>query len=315
VNVTQRLLDMTNALSRATSLEQTLQVVVDTCAELLSTTRMSLRLFDPTHTRLIATARAGQPLHRNATYDYQRGEGLIGWVAEHAQPIRANDAEADPRFQQRADMVDRMGSFLGAPVIHDGKVIGVLAAVHQVKDAFTPEHEQLVLLIAGICAPHVEVARLERLAQVDVLTGAFNRRGLDLCFPEATRRKLSVAMIDIDHFKRINDELGHGAGDVCLKKLARLLFDSMRAEDSVIRLGGEEFLLVLPGSDLHEGQQIAERVRAAVEATPLIDERRVTISVGVAQHKLGDSREETILRADQALYSAKQRGRNQVVAG
>ncbi len=312
----RRLLEMTRKLSRSVTLEETLQAVVDTCVELLETPRVSLRLFDPTHTRLIATARAGKPLHQNATYNYRLGEGLVGWIAKHKLPIRSGDAEADPRFVRRPDMLDRMGSFLGVPVIHDDACIGVLSSVHPDTNAFSEHDEDLLLLVAGICAPHVEVARLERLAQVDALTGALNRRGLELAFPERSRRKLSVAMVDIDHFKRINDELGHAAGDECLRVLARVLTDAVRAEDSIIRYGGEEFLLVLPGIDVTQAQKVAERARAAAEGTSMRfgdAERRITISVGVAQHQHGETREQTIMRADEALYTAKQAGRNRVV--
>ena len=129
---------------------------------------------------MLATCRAGLPLHQNATSEYRRGEGLVGWISEHCKPLRSDDAEADPRFVTRPDMVDRMGSFLGAPVVVEGTCIGVISAVNTAKAFFSPHDEELLRLIAGLCSPHIEVARLSRLAHLDPLTGAFNRRGLDM---------------------------------------------------------------------------------------------------------------------------------------
>src|SRR2546423_5823021 len=121
-------------MTRAATLEEMLQAIVERCADVIGVARVSIRLFDPTHTRLLATARAGKPLHQNATGEYRLGEGLIGWIAERVQPMRTNDAEADPRFVKRPDMVDRMGSFIGAPIVVDKACIGVISAVGAEKE-------------------------------------------------------------------------------------------------------------------------------------------------------------------------------------
>ena len=312
-----QLLSLTQEVSRSVRLEHTLQGIAERCAALLGTSRVSIRLFDPTHTRLVATCRAGSPLHQNATTEYRSGEGLIGWIAQHAKPLRSDDAEADPRFVARPDMVDRMGSFLGAPVVSEGSCIGVISAVSPERAWFTAHHETLLQLVAGISAPHIEVARLSRLAQLDVLTGAFNRRGLELVLPEADAADpVTLVMADLDHFKSVNDRFGHPAGDEVLKRVARLLSDGLRAQDAVIRMGGEEFLVVLPGIDVHQGARIAERTRALVEEAVLnlsAGELKITISVGVAQKKPDESRDAAVARADAALYRAKAAGRNRVM--
>ena len=296
-------------------LELVLQTIVDRTAALLASPRVSIRLFDPTHTRLLATCRAGKPLHRNAAVEYKLGEGLIGWIAQQVRPLRSDDAEADPRFVARPDMVDRMGSFLGAPVVSEGTCIGVISAVASEKSAFTAQQEDLLQVIAGVCAPHLEVARLSRLSQIDALTGSFNRHGLELVCPDADPRALTLVMVDIDHFKKINDRWGHATGDEVLKWVARVLSESLRPEDSVIRLGGEEFLLVLPDVDLHQGVRIAERTRGTIEQATLDlagAEVRLTVSAGVAQKLAAESRDQAVARADAALYRAKGDGRNQV---
>src|SRR5207302_4049242 len=149
-----RLLALTQNLGASRALEPTLTAVVACAVELAQAPRVSIRLFDPTHARLIATARAGKPMHHNATTTYEVGQGLLGWIAKHGKPLRTADAMADPRFVRRPDMVDPMGSYLGVPIVVDGQVTGVLSAVSVEKNAFEHEHEQILMLVGGIAAPY-----------------------------------------------------------------------------------------------------------------------------------------------------------------
>jgi len=300
-------------------LDALLKRIVETGAQLLDTERVSVRLLDPTRTRLLATCRAGSPVHQNPSVEFRLGEGLIGWIAAERRALRTGDAEHDARFVPRDDVKERIGSFLGVPIVVGRTCLGVLSALHPTPDRFDDHAEEVLTLLAGICAPHVEAARLERLSQVDPLTGAFNRRGLEIAFSvsdDGGEEPTSVVMVDVDHFKKINDEYGHAIGDEALKRVAGVLSSGLRAGDAVIRYGGEEFLLVLPRVRLDLAAKIAERARIAVEAVE-IDAGgvrfRVTISAGVAERRRGESREEVIDRADTALYSAKQSGRNRIV--
>lgn len=311
------LLSLTRSLAAAQSLDQTLQAVVDHCVPLLQTQTVSLRLIDPTRTRLLATCRAGKPLHKNSTQPFYLGEGLVGWVGQHLQLLRSDHAEADPRFAPRPDRLEPIGSFLGTPVMVKNECIGVISSTHPFQAHFTAEHEEMMLLISGICAPYLEVARLTRLAQVDALTGALNRRGLDLALGEnLSKDTLSMVMIDLDFFKKVNDDLGHSVGDECLKRLAVLLSEVVRAQDAVVRYGGEEFVLILPGIDASQAAKVAERARENVSNAvfPTGDSpRQLTLSAGVAQKRPGENHQQTLDRADIALYEAKQLGRNRVV--
>lgn len=159
---------------------------------------------------------------------------------------------------------------------------------------------------------------LEKQASTDVLTGLFNRLKLGrLLDAEITRAQryatpLAVILLDIDHFKRINDTRGHQVGDEVLRELAQRLTSSLRACDAVARWGGEEFLVMLPNSPLEAGRECAEKLRAAVADFPFAAMPQVTASFGVAQRQKGDQRETLIGRADQALYRAKDKGRNRV---
>jgi len=313
------LTDLTHELQLRLDLEDLLQLVVDRTASLLDTPRVSIRLLDPTGTRLLAVCRAGSPLHLDKDEQFRVGEGLMGWIVEHVQPIRSGRAEQDERFVPKPGMQDRMGSFLGVPLVAGNAVLGVINAVHPGEDAFDASDEAQLRLLAGICSPYVEMARMSRLARVDPLTGALNRRGLEQALEEPTadlpEGVLSVVMADLDHFKRVNDTYGHAAGDEVLRQLARLLAQVVRQGDAVVRYGGEEFLLLLPGVRQTTAGRVAERARRSVEAHRFVIgefDLDVTVSFGVAQRHSGETREHAIERADAALYRAKTTGRNRV---
>ena len=155
-------------------------------------------------------------------------------------------------------------------------------------------------------------------AAKDPLTGAYNRlafRGLYHKYyaqMQPTGAPLAGILLDIDNFKQINDRFGHNAGDAVLKEVSRLLRESTRRTDSVIRWGGEEFLVLLPDTHLEEALRLAERLRETLAAHSFSIERPVTASFGVTELRPGDSQEEFVHRCDQALYFAKEQGKNRV---
>ncbi|EME70184.1 GGDEF domain-containing protein [Paramagnetospirillum caucaseum] len=168
-------------------------------------------------------------------------------------------------------------------------------------------------------------AELRRLATTDVLTGAFNRRHfMELAGAEVDRarrhgRPLVALMLDIDHFKRVNDTYGHPVGDVAIKALSDTCAQVIRHEDVLGRLGGEEFAIVLTETDLDGALQVAERLRQAIAAIRIPVEAGTvafTISIGTAERLETDSTIDAMLsRADMALYAAKRSGRNRVAVG
>jgi diguanylate cyclase (GGDEF)-like protein len=160
---------------------------------------------------------------------------------------------------------------------------------------------------------------LKNHANLDGLTGLYNRRWLETALPEAmaSAQPLCVILADVDHFKHYNDTQGHTAGDCALIALARVLLASVRPVDFVVRFGGEEFLLLLPGATLAEGQHIAERVRSRIEVCPISHANGtplpgITLSAGIAMHAPGLAPAELIDLADAQLYRAKLAGRNRV---
>jgi diguanylate cyclase (GGDEF)-like protein len=163
-------------------------------------------------------------------------------------------------------------------------------------------------------------AELERLSVTDALTGLYNRRHLmgtlatEVQRARRLRRPFSVLLADVDHFKQYNDTHGHPAGDVALARIAEILRKTTRGVDCVARYGGEEFLVMLLETTVGEAAIVAERIRARVAIEELAG-GRITISIGVAEcPSHGDTPESLIESADAAMYEAKDRGRDRVVA-
>jgi diguanylate cyclase len=168
----------------------------------------------------------------------------------------------------------------------------------------------------------MELDQASALAHNDFLTGALNRRGMEEAlereFSRADRggSKLCLALMDVDHFKRLNDSLGHEAGDTALAHLAKVTRDVLRPSDVLARYGGEEFVIILPETDLEEGKQVMARVQRELTRNFFLHRNErvlITFSAGVAERRPEEDADLTLKRADMALYEAKHSGRNRVV--
>ncbi len=221
------------------------------------------------------------------------------------------------------------------PLKHRGKLVGSINFCSDDVSRFTRSHASDFLAhlgtIASFCVENtINRARLMRSGFTDVLTGWHNRRYLTVRLAEELARArrdqfgITCLMLDIDHFKRVNDEWGHAAGDTVLREIAHRVESQVRASDVAARYGGEEFVVLLPNTDVTSAKLLAERVRTAIASTPIKihDGQAVTItaSIGIARicpgkddadlKTLGDS---LVARADVALYAAKSAGRDRVV--
>jgi two-component system cell cycle response regulator len=221
------------------------------------------------------------------------------------------------------------------PLSHRGKLLGSINLCSHDPMRFTHVHASDFLahmgVIASFCIENVvNRARLLRSGFTDVLTGWHNRRyltvriGEELARARRDRNRLVCLMLDVDHFKQVNDTWGHAAGDVVLQELAQRIESQVRASDVAARYGGEEFVVLLPGTDVESASKLAERIRMEIAASPISlpggEEVIITASIGIAEvsprpddkdlKTLGDS---LIARADVALYAAKSAGRDRVV--
>jgi diguanylate cyclase (GGDEF)-like protein len=160
--------------------------------------------------------------------------------------------------------------------------------------------------------------RLVAQTITDPLTGAYNRRHMEACLDEAVERQrrshapAALLLIDIDRFKEINDRFGHVAGDSVLRTVVALIADRVRRLDRLFRIGGDEFLLLLPDADLQAAQTVAEELRSLIAAARIPGAAGVTVSIGLATLAAGQQMDAWMHAADGALYAAKQQGRNRV---
>lgn len=256
-----------------------------------------------------------------------RGQGLLGVILRDGIPMRVDDLARHPRTAGFPLYHPLMKSFLGAPIAARGKVIGSLYLTDKANDRpFTQEDEDVIVGLAADAAIAIENARLfgevQQLAITDSLTGLHNRHHFfELAeheFQRARRygRALSVIMLDIDHFKQVNDTYSHAVGDQVLRVVAERCRESLRDIDFMGRYGGEEFAVLLPESDTEGARNAAERLRRCVAESPVETARgrlSVTISLGVVTIAVGFLDLVALLdRADAAMYAAKKAGRNRV---
>ncbi len=245
-------------------------------------------------------------------------------IAQHG-PFAVNDAALDPRFATNPMVTGepRIRSYLGVPLTTpDGYNVGSLCAIDNEPRQFDRAQGDIMKKLAEIV---VEQLELQQIARQDSMTGALTRRGffaeVEKEFLRASRydRPSTLLVVDVDHFKTINDRYGHPAGDAVLVSIANACMSTMRRSDIFGRIGGEEFALLLPETDAEEARQAAERIRRTVETTIVQvggTEVRATISLGVAPIPAPSEGVATwFSEADIALYEAKRFGRNRVVVG
>jgi diguanylate cyclase (GGDEF)-like protein len=219
-------------------------------------------------------------------------------------------------------------SRLIVPMISEGKVIGLLSAESPNPNAFSEHDEQVLAIMAASTAMSLVNAdlhqRMEKLTVIDELTGAYNYRYFRGRLEDERRRAvrygqpLSLVMVDIDWFKRLNDEFGHENGNIALRKLTQVIASCIRDVDILARYGGEEFIIILPQTGGTEARVIGERIRAQVERTEFGPTLRgeplhMTVSIGISCYPdNGRPENELVETVDKALYNAKGRGKNLV---
>jgi diguanylate cyclase (GGDEF)-like protein len=262
----------------------------------------------------------------------KQGDIFDAWVLRHSSPLLIEDIKKDFRFDLekiKASDSRPVSSLISAPFISEHKFLGALRLDHDQPAFYTQDDLRFLVTLCDLGAVAIENAQLfqktQELAIHDELTSLFSKAYFLERLKEECKRALrsqrpvSLLMLDIDYFKKYNDQFGHTAGDIVLRNLSLIISDSLKDLSSIAsRFGGEEFCLLLPGLEKNKAVSLAESLRDKISKARVVLRRQetgITVSIGVAVFP-GDAKdeEEIVLKADKALYKAKQAGRNRVAA-
>jgi diguanylate cyclase (GGDEF)-like protein len=322
----RRLADVFHDVLGEQSLDALLDRIADALAELVPHDSLTIYEADEPRRLLLPVWARDKWADKILADSCPFGVGLTGWGVEHREPVRVNQAHLDPRTSTvPGTPEDEPEAMITIPLIARDSIKGALNIYRLGEEAsFDDDEFELAKRFgdaAALALDNAQIrARLEHQAQTDPLTGLYNHRA----FHERLRRALasasrahdavSILMLDIDDFKRVNDIFGHGAGDEILRSLAETLKDAVRASDVVYRLGGEEFAIVIASRSAEDAERLAHRLVERVESTEFEPAGRITISVGLArgpEHAMNPR--ELIACAEAAMMTAKARGKNQIV--
>jgi diguanylate cyclase (GGDEF)-like protein len=295
-------------------------------AELMRAERGSLLVFDEKTDVLTVKAAVGATADRIKGENKRIGDRVARLVLQNGKPVVVNDVNKIGLPAAPSEWKYKTNSFISYPFSIGDRRVGVLNVTDKADGLAYSEFDlELLNAIAPQVAVLIDRASLknkagefEQLSVTDALTGLLNRRYLEERLAEEIKRSnrygypMSFMMVDVDNFKTYNDTFGHTEGDRALKIVGRCLRETLRSADVAARYGGEEFSILLPQTSLAEAETIAERLRANIEATEFPN-RQITVSVGIANCSLElNSAHDLIVAADNALYAAKRRGKNNV---
>jgi diguanylate cyclase (GGDEF)-like protein len=318
-----------DTLSSTLDLKRTLSVIVDTATASVRAQAGALLLHAQTRADLyLATGRGLDARGVPRSLRIPMGEGIIGRVAVSGEPVVGRVSRlgrlTEPGLRA-SESEPEADNVIAVPLRSGDRTLGVLILYDRRDGAFDEDDLNVVRSFAGHAAVAIDnVLRAQdaqRASITDGLTGLWNFRYFQMALAKeverATRfgRPLTLMMLDLDHFKRVNDEHGHLRGDAVLVELARRLRDQVREVDLIARYGGEEMIVILPETDLGGAQVVAERVCAAVRGTPFGDAGEeplaITVSAGLAAFPEHGATVGVLVRnADEALYAAKREGRD-----
>jgi diguanylate cyclase (GGDEF)-like protein len=308
-------------------LEATLNLMCDMTAEIAGFDRAVIYFWDENREHVEVRVARGFPHGSKEMESSPNGNVLNFWAIKYSRPLlvtRGHNLEVDA-------LLDQVGanSALAVPLFASNRVIGSLQLFSYAYDGFSTEDAQLLWILSLVAENLLtrEYANegLLRFAFTDYLTG-LRTRGyfeqqleLEIKRAERKRQKFSLLMIDIDHFKQLNDTFGHHIGDQVLRDIASILMKDMREVDTVARYGGEEFVVILPETAATGAAYVAERLRRSVEQAKFFagspqSIQHLTISIGIAVFNTdAQFKRDLIEFADAGLYAAKRQGRNRVV--
>ncbi len=304
-------------------LDRLIDIVIKKIAEVLSAEKCSLMFFDQDTGRLCIRGQIGIDEEFIGKNNPQDDNAIGKIVVKERAPFLVRDIEKSPHFLRPNRPTYKSKSFMSAPLILRSGILGVINVADKNAvdgDMFNEVDFKTFLMIARNVAVAIENAKvykeLKYLVITDPLTSVYNFRHfckvLDYEIERAVRLKepLCLLFIDVDDFKSYNDAYGHQAGDNLLKSITKVLRESLRKIDIVCRYAGDEFVVILPRTDIFQAEVVAKKIISKGMDLPL--ERKITLSIGIGQWGQGMDRQDLVRRSDGALFEAKRQGKNTV---
>ncbi len=314
----QALHEISQAVGRLLNVSETLSLLADKMGDLVPHDACAIYLMDSNNQALTAYHACGRAGERMSGLRVRVGEGVAGWVAaNHRSLVNVSPA---PDFRDHGDLRSEFSSCMAVPLILDKNVVGVISLYGTESNSFRPNHLRLMENVAPHAATAISNAVIydetKEDAYTDLLTGLPNLRYFDVFVEQELKRArhsaypVTIVMMDLDHFKAINDTLGHKTGDRVLIEISHVLRNQMRKSDTCVRYGGDEFIGVLPGADQAASRVVMKKIQDAIDnhEIQLGDGRQVQvgISLGAAVFPQDGQRlEELIVAADQRMYQNK----------
>jgi diguanylate cyclase (GGDEF)-like protein len=316
--------EVSRRVSDASRLSEVLSYVLDGTIRLTGADAGLIWRLDAARDQFFLAATHNLPAAKIAEHPPDREESVSRRIIKSGRPFRVSDVQVIERMSWK-DVVPDLHALVGIPLRSEGQAYGTLLLLHKERGRFQEKHERVLEVIAAQAAAAIARAealeQAEKLAITDALTGLYNARYFNgRLLEEIERAKrydhtVALVIVDSDALKRVNDQLGHAAGNQLLVDLARTIREHVRASDLVARFGGDEFVILQPETDREAAMVIAERIRVAAHAASDAAGGERSVSAGVAVYPMRATTADDLFKAaDDALYRAKRSGKNKVEA-
>ncbi|GMR05160.1 MAG: sensor domain-containing diguanylate cyclase [Thermodesulfobacteriota bacterium] len=317
-------------LTSSLDLKEILKIVMEKIRELLHPGNWSLLLMDEETKDLKFEIAVGKGSEKIRGMRLKSGEGIAGWVAREKKPVLVTDVTKDPRYSKKVDSITNYNtrSIICVPLVARDRCLGVIELINRPRSkVFTDEDLTLLTTLADYTAIAIENAiyfkRIHELTITDDLTKLYNARYLHMRLNDEVERArrfgydLSMIFIDLDYFKKINDNHGHLCGSKLLAEVGSLLKKIIRSVDMAFRYGGDEFIILMPETPKKNARIVANKIRTELKKAVFLKEEgvncRITASFGVASYpKDAADKTELIHMADNAMYRVKDKSRDGV---
>lgn len=319
----EEVLSIEEGLHTIFNIDKLIDFIVEKTTRVLEARRCSLMLVDEDTWELCIKGQVGLDENMIGESRLKIGDPIAGLIAEEGKPVLVTDIETDKRFLRNKRPSYQSKSFVCAPIELNGHLMGVVSVTDKTSkdnNIFSELDLKILCMIVRQVAVAIEAAKiykeLKYLTVTDPLTNMYNYRHFVKSIDNEINRSKRYAgsfcllMIDIDDFKSYNDTFGHLQGDALLKKVGGVITENVREVDIACRYAGDEFVVILPQTEVKEARIVSEKIRKRIEQLSL--KRKVTLSIGIAGFGKDMNRYDFILKADTALYNAKKEGKDTV---